>query len=235
MKKTIMGFSLYVILARCLSVQADVERVKLSVLGKYIDVGKMLRKAFFLGGSPSNDAIIEMLVDSVKVGELPIEVTGDPNATIQDYFETSKAKEFIRKVLTDVANKSLSAENFGKHLGTLQAGIFKGKKGVPAHVGQNGAQNTVHFINNLKGYFASGMYQELGFFDFVEANEGIPPFLDTLTQGYFDLKGARSLIENPSQISVDTIFAYISFEQLFRDKPNKQLMSKDLNFRLRTL
>ncbi len=235
MKKAALGFSLCISLASSFSLQAEIERVKLSVLGKYLEVSKLLRKAVFLGKSPNNEAIIDMIIDSVKVGELPIAVDGDPNATIQDYSDTAKAREFIKKVLTDLANRNLSPEKFGGYLGILREGIFKGKKGVPNNVGQDEAQHTVLFLDNLKEYLGSGHYKQLGFFEFIDANKGMPKFLDTLIQGYFDLKGARPLFDNPSQISVDTIFNYTSFEPLFRDKPNSRQLSEGLKRSIKDL
>jgi hypothetical protein len=239
MKKTLLGCSsLIIALASFLSLGADIERVKLSVLGKHINVGELLKnagKAVFKG-KLNNDQIIAMLVDSIKVGELPIDVIGDPNATIQDYFDTARVKEFMKNIFTDLANKSLNPEKLGGYLGTIREGIFKGKKGIPNNVGQDEAQRNVLFLDNLKEYLTSGLYKQLSFLEFIDAHNGIPKFLDTIIQGYFDLKGARTLFQNPSQISVDTIFTYINFELLFRDKPtNRQQLSQGLKLSIEDL
>jgi hypothetical protein len=223
MKKSTMGLALLLSLGS-LSLQADVQRVKLSVLGKYLEVGKLLMKAPFLG-RPNNDAIINLVVDCIKVGELPIQVVGDPQATVQDYFDTAKAREFIKQVLIDLANRNLTAERFSTHLGILKTAIFKGKKGVPPNVGQDEAERNVQFLDGLQDYLAHGLYHQVNFFEFLKAQQGMPQFLDTLVHGYFDLNGSRTLFENRHQISVDGVFAYITFEPLFRDKSNPKALS----------
>ena len=136
--------------------------------------------------------VVHEVIDTIKFGVFPIKVRNNPNAKLEDFFDTDKLKVLFKKMWEHHEQKKMGPKKFHKYIELFRKSLRFDK--IQEKVGPEESADLHRFLVASERYYKQN--NDPANIDNFIGFDRLPAFLDTLIKNYVNLEHLKVILNN---------------------------------------